>query len=138
LREKRISGDPLNESWSLAYTADWRSDRQAIALSPALQLHAECSSASIRRFIENLLPEGRALDIVASAQGVAKSNVYGLIRALGAETTGAFRFLPQGEDGTVEPAKVQCVKSRCGNWTSASANGNPVPWWNGMAKSGCR
>jgi serine/threonine-protein kinase HipA len=48
---------------------------------------------------KNLLPEGRALDIVAASQGVAKTNVYGLIQALGAETTGAFRFLPHGEDG---------------------------------------
>ncbi|WP_426340355.1 HipA domain-containing protein [Pseudoduganella sp. S-14] len=101
-----IGYDPLNEAWSLRYTDEWSQDRQAFALSPALPLHAECSSASIRRFIENLLPEGRALDIVASAQGVAKSNVYGLIRALGAETTGAFRFLPYGEDGSTEPARI--------------------------------
>jgi len=100
-----IGYEPLNEAWSLRYTDDWLQNRQAFALSPALPLGTECSSASIRRFIENLLPEGRALDIVASAQGVAKSNVYGLIRALGAETTGAFRFLPHGEDGSTEPAR---------------------------------
>lgn len=56
----------------------------------------------MRRFIENLLPEGRALDIAASANGVAKTNVYGLIHELGAETTGAFRFLPDGVDGAIE------------------------------------
>lgn len=102
-----IAYDPLNESWTLRYTAEWQTDRKGFALSPALPLGADCSSASIRRFIENLLPEGRALDIVASTQGVAKSNVYGLIRALGSETTGAFRFLPFGEDGTAEPAQTR-------------------------------
>lgn len=102
-----IDYDPLNEAWSLRYTAAWQADSQAFALSPSLPLHADCSSSSIRRFIENLLPEGRALDIVASTQGVAKSNVYGLIRALGAETTGAFRFLPFGEDGATEPAPTK-------------------------------
>lgn len=101
-----ISYEPLNESWSLRYADEWSADRQAFALSPALPLDGESTSASIRRFIENLLPEGRALDIVASAQGVAKSNVYGLIRALGAETTGAFRFLPHGEDGSAEPERI--------------------------------
>ncbi|WP_426336682.1 HipA domain-containing protein [Pseudoduganella sp. R-31] len=102
-----IGYEPLNEAWSLRYTDEWREDLQAFALSPAIPLNTECSSAPIRRFIENLLPEGRALDIVASAQGVAKSNVYGLIRALGTETTGAFRFLPHGEDGSTEPARIR-------------------------------
>ncbi len=110
LHKRRVADigyDPLNESWTLRYTAEWQADRKGFALSPALPLGADCSSASIRRFIENLLPEGRALDIVASTQGVAKSNVYGLIRALGAETTGAFRFLPFGEDGTAEPVQTR-------------------------------
>jgi len=101
-----IGYSPLDESWSLNYTDNWKADQQAFALSPALPINSVCSSASIRRFIENLLPEGRALDIVASAQGIAKSNVYGLIRALGAETTGAFRFLPYAADGTAEPSSA--------------------------------
>lgn len=97
---------PLDDHWSLSYRPDWQNDPAAFPLSPALPLQAPPEgyrSASIRRFLENLLPEGRALDIVASTQGVVKSNVYGLIQALGAETTGAFRFLPHGEDGAQEP-----------------------------------
>jgi serine/threonine-protein kinase HipA len=93
---------PLEDRWSLNYSAAWQADGTAFPLSPALPLQAPLEgyrSASIRRFLENLLPEGRALDIVASNRGVVKSNVYGLIQALGAETTGAFRFLPQGENG---------------------------------------
>ena len=46
----------------------------------------------MRRFLENLLPEGRALDIVASTYQVAKNNLYGLIRELGQETSGALAF----------------------------------------------
>lgn len=98
-----ITHVPLDDAWELRYTESWQVNEDAFALSPALPLKAPprgYPSASIRRFIENLLPEGRALDIVAASQGVAKTNVYGLIQALGAETTGAFRFLPQGEDGT--------------------------------------
>jgi serine/threonine-protein kinase HipA len=97
---------PLEDHWSLTYTAAWQSDSDAFPLAPALPLRAPPQgyrSASIRRFLENLLPEGRALDVVASRCGVVKSNVYGLIHALGAETTGAFRFLPRGEDGAREP-----------------------------------
>jgi serine/threonine-protein kinase HipA len=97
---------PLDDQWSLSYRPDWQNDPAAFPLSPALPLQAPPEgyrSASIRRFLENLLPEGRALGIVAATQGVVKSNVYGLIQALGAETTGAFRFLPHGEDGAQEP-----------------------------------
>lgn len=97
--------DSLSEDWSLTYSSQWRENPKAFGLSPALPLSArmeDCSSRSVRRFLENLLPEGRALDVAASAKGVAKTNIYGLVHALGAETTGAFRFLPAGLDGRQE------------------------------------
>jgi hypothetical protein len=49
-------------------------------------------SAPVKRFVENLLPEGRAFDITATTYRVSRSNIYALIRELGTETTGAFRF----------------------------------------------
>ncbi|HZX25647.1 MAG TPA: HipA domain-containing protein [Telluria sp.] len=94
---------PLDDAWSLQYAPGWRDNPAAFPLSPALPLHPPADgqrSASVRRFLENLLPEGRALDIVAASRGVAKTNVYGLIQALGSETTGAFRFLAPEQDGT--------------------------------------
>lgn len=102
-----ITHDPLDGDWTLAYSPDWKTDPQAWPLSPALPLQPPAGryhTASVRRFLENLLPEGRALDIVAANRGVAKSNVFGLIQALGTETTGALRFLPPGEDGSQDPA----------------------------------
>jgi serine/threonine-protein kinase HipA len=51
-------------------------------------------SSTVRRFLENLLPEGRALDIVSTTSQVSKNNIYGLIRALGQETSGALSFRP--------------------------------------------
>jgi serine/threonine-protein kinase HipA len=105
-----ITHVPLNDDWTLRYAGDWAAHDDSFALSPSLPLKTPPQgyrSTSIRRFLENLLPEGRALDIIAASQGVAKTNVYGLIQALGAETTGAFRFLPQGEDGTtLQPERV--------------------------------
>lgn len=41
---------------------------------------------------ENLLPEGRALEIAATTHQVARNNLYGLIRVLGQETSGALSF----------------------------------------------
>ena len=102
----QIGHTPLDDAWTLDYTPQWQAAADAFALSPALPLQPPAGgyrSASVRRFLENLLPEGRALDIVASNRGVAKSNIYGLIQALGSETTGAFRFLHPGITAPPEP-----------------------------------
>ena len=96
--------EALADEWRLDYSPAWRENPTAFGLSPALPLRGPggaSTSRSVRRFIENLLPEGRALDIAASAKGVAKTNIYGLIHELGSETTGAFRFLPAGMDGAL-------------------------------------
>ncbi|CAN5915945.1 hypothetical protein BH11PSE8_BH11PSE8_22700 [soil metagenome] len=59
----------------------------------------------MKRFVENLLPEGRALDISATTYRVSKSNIYALIGALGTESTGAFRFWRSDEVPPVVTAK---------------------------------
>jgi serine/threonine-protein kinase HipA len=92
--------EPMNDLWSLDYNVDWVNTPQAFPLSPALRFEPPASgyaTGAVKRFVENLLPEGRALDIIASTYRVSKSNVFALINALGAETTGAFRFWRTGE-----------------------------------------
>jgi serine/threonine-protein kinase HipA len=84
-----------NDRWSLDYDADWVAMPEAFPLSPALPLEPPAdgyAAGAVKRFVENLLPEGRALDITATTYRVSKSNIYALISALGTETTGAFRF----------------------------------------------
>lgn len=89
------------DTFSFSYDAGWLARKQAYALAPAFPLHGETDPVGpvghIRRFLENLLPEGRALDIVVRAEHVTRSNIYGIIRAIGRETTGALCFLPEGE-----------------------------------------
>jgi serine/threonine-protein kinase HipA len=92
--------EPMNDLWSLDYNVDWVNTPQAFPLSPPLRFEPPASgyaTGAVKRFVENLLPEGRALDIIASTYRVSKSNVFALINALGAETTGAFRFWRTGE-----------------------------------------
>jgi serine/threonine-protein kinase HipA len=91
----RIGHDPLADAWTLDYAQGWLDDPNAYPLSPALPLKPPgqaYDSRSIKRFIEHLLPEGRALDVAVASNGLARSNVFGLIRALGAETAGVLRF----------------------------------------------
>ncbi|WP_310389960.1 HipA domain-containing protein [Roseateles sp.] len=104
-----LSVDALNDRWSLDYDADWVAAPGAFPLSPALPFQPSAegyAAGAVKRFVENLLPEGRALDIAATTYRVSKSNIYALISALGTETTGAFRFWRSDE---VPPAIVTNV-----------------------------
>lgn len=90
-----ITFQAKDDFWSLEYDANWVASPNALPLSPALPLFSATNtyaSGTIKRFVENLLPEGRALDISASTYGVTKNNVFALIQQLGVETAGAFRF----------------------------------------------
>lgn len=90
-----IGHAPEADTWSLAYAGAWLELPSAFPLSPPLPLTPPgrgYDSRSIKRFIEHLLPEGHALDVAVASNGLAKSNVFGLIRALGSETAGMLRF----------------------------------------------
>jgi len=100
--------EALNDRWSLDYYADWVAAPGAFPLSPALPFQPSAAGyavGAVKRFVENLLPEGRALDITATTYRVSKSNIYALISALGTETTGAFRFWRSDEVPPVVAAK---------------------------------
>ncbi|MEO8152501.1 MAG: HipA domain-containing protein [Rhodoglobus sp.] len=106
-----LSYEPLSDRWSLSYERDWVADPRAFPLSPALPFEPPESGyavGALKRFVENLLPEGRALDITATTYHVSKSNIFGLINALGTETTGAFRFWPPNE----QPPSVAAAPPR--------------------------
>ncbi len=100
-----IEHEGRDDRWGLSYAGPWVAGGQSFPLSPALPLvrpPGDYASASIKRFIEHLLPEGRALDVAVAYNGLAKTNVFGLIWALGAETAGALRFT--GDAAAAEPA----------------------------------
>lgn len=108
---------PTTNRFAFAYADAWRKARGAFALGPQLPLKApdnpspDQHSAIVRQFFENLLPEGDALDHAAQAHGVSKSNLLGLIHALGRETAGAIR-LTAGDDVaplTEEPEQLREV-----------------------------
>lgn len=101
-----IEHEARDDTWALQYDTAWRARPDAYPLSPVLPLGAPGhASASVRRFIEHLLPEGRALDVAVAHNSLTRSNVFGLIRALGSETAGALRFsdADADSDATSEP-----------------------------------
>ena len=84
-----------DDLWSLEYAPSWVTTPNAFPLSPILCFvppNGGYAPGAIKRFIENLLPEGQALDISATTYRVSKNNIFALINALGIETAGAFQF----------------------------------------------
>ncbi|MFI4940202.1 MAG: HipA domain-containing protein [Burkholderiales bacterium] len=100
-----LEHDPDNNLFALSYAPSWHAQPLAYPLSPHLPLDpvegqsAEAHSAIVRQFFENLLPEGTALDDAAAANRLSKSNLVGLMLALGKETAGALR-IQLGRDAT--------------------------------------
>lgn len=91
-----IGYDSLEERFSFAYEQTWLAAANPYPVSPHFPLSGtDIASNTVRRFLENLLPEGRALDIVSTTHQVSKNNIFGLVRELGSETSGALSFLPE-------------------------------------------
>ncbi len=103
-----LSYDDTTGLFTFQYDPNWAGAGIAFPLSPALPFSrpegtsGQYHSTSVRRFFENLLPEGKALDDAVAAHRVSKANLYGLLFALGRESTGAISLLPEG----TEPAQV--------------------------------
>ncbi len=90
-----LAYESLEERFFFDYDPGWQSNDASYSISPHILMFGEpAASGTVRRFLENLLPEGRALDIVSTTHQVSKNNIYGLIRELGRETSGALTFLP--------------------------------------------
>ncbi|MDB5818766.1 MAG: phosphatidylinositol kinase [Rhizobacter sp.] len=133
-----VGFEPSDDRWTLQYEPEWVADRGSFPLSPALALKTPdggYAPGAVRRFIANLLPEGRALDITARTYGVSTSNVFGLINALGVETAGAFRFLPESDDAP--PARATASREvTLAELSDRLAQRNDIPFvvWDGRVR----
>lgn len=86
--------EPREDRYDFSYADDWRARRDAFPLSPHIGLNGQTPpTGTLQRFIGNLLPEGRALDVASIVYQISKDNIYGLIRMLGREPVGALSFL---------------------------------------------
>lgn len=65
---------------------------EGFELAPSLAFNTKSKSQSIKNFIENLLPEGAALDFLSTYYQISKSNPFAMIKTIGIETTGALTF----------------------------------------------
>ncbi len=131
-RIAELAWDPASDVFTLAYTQQWQ--KTGFALSPHLPLSGAIAPVAIRRFLENLLPEGEALDTVSQYTNIAKSNVLGLIRQLGKETAGALTFLPSGTTPqTLQPQMRELPDAELQARIDNRAN-QPFSVWDGRVR----
>ena len=74
----------------LNYDDNWK--EQGFELSPHLKFNSDINLTSVKKFISNLLPEGRGLEFISSFFQISKANQFALIEAIGTETAGAITF----------------------------------------------
>lgn len=86
----KIILEDKGERYGLEYVPSWL-DGGGFPVSPHLK-PGKCTSESVRRFLANLLPEGRWLEELSLSSHISRSNIFGLIAAIGTETTGALTF----------------------------------------------
>lgn len=86
-----------SSDFSLVYSSKWK--EEGFSISPMLPLSGEFTQKDVKNFILNLLPEGEGLDKLSQLCQISKANHFGLLRAIGKETSGALSF---GVDSSLE------------------------------------
>lgn len=82
--------------FTFVYDESWI--EKGFEISPHIPFDGKGDSRSIENYLRNLLPEGEAFDEMVQNTHLSKSNTFGLIAKLGAETSGALSFrVPDGE-----------------------------------------
>lgn len=92
----QVAIDGKEENYRFEYTDEWQ--KEGYGISPHLPLEGNIPSGAIKRFLENLLPEGKGLDDLSTFTYISKQNIFGLIQAMGFETSGALRFARENEE----------------------------------------
>lgn len=95
------------DRYELEYAPAWLGG-QGFPISPHLKPD-ECRSEQIKRFLSNLLPEGKWLEELSIDNQISKNNIFALVAAIGAETTGALTFQYAGEDKKDYPTEFRAV-----------------------------
>jgi len=70
------------------YSNYWQ--KNGYALSPYLPLSNNINNADVKRYLNNLLPEGSGLDELVTQFGISKNNTFALVRVLGQDLPSVF------------------------------------------------
>jgi len=85
-----------DENYCFKYDEVWI--KKGFAISPHLAFDATYSSSTIKRFLENLIPEGEGLEDIASFTHISKNNTFAIMHSIGYDTAGALFFGEETEN----------------------------------------
>lgn len=80
--------------FSFRYEEKWK--QVGFPISPHIPFDDSAPSRSIENYLRNLLPEGDSLRQLCESTTISRNNTFGLVRAMGAETSGALSFRDSG------------------------------------------
>lgn len=79
-----------SQNFTFSYAKQWQKD--GFEISPHIKFDAPTHSGTIKKFLDNLLPEGKALEVFSLFFQITKNNTLALTREIGNETSGALSF----------------------------------------------
>lgn len=92
--------DNIEETYKFEYSDEWKEN--GFAISPHIKLHEASKSGIVRRFLENLIPEGKGLEDITQFAYISKHNTFAIIKAIGYDTSGALMFgEPENKDEAI-------------------------------------
>lgn len=92
----KVGFDSDSDTYSFEYSVDWIFSEGSYPVSPVIGFESHAKSSTVKRFIDNLLPEGDGLDAIAQSSRISKSNTFALIRTVGQESTGGLILTSPG------------------------------------------
>lgn len=128
----RISHHGTGDQYDLEYASSWLNG-PGFPISPHLE-PKECKSERIKRFLSNLLPEGKWLEELSQDNQISKSNIFGLVALIGVETTGALTFKFDGGDREARQTEFRAVSSKELTERIAQRQGVSIAKWDGRAR----
>ena len=132
-----LAFESTEDRYEFTYDPSWPGVAQAFPLSPHIPLAGPpAASGVVARFLQNLLPEGRALDVASSLHHISKNNIFGLINLLGREPVGALSFLPEGGEAGQAAALAQRRLITDAELSERIRNRDSIPFpvWDGQIR----
>ncbi|MFA0622610.1 HipA domain-containing protein [Vibrio breoganii] len=116
----------------LHYSDNWI--KTGFPISPHLPLNREHTHNAASNYLRNLLPEGQALDDLTSNTTISKANTFGLIAAIGRETSGALSFYTKTPSETVTSFEEISESKLTAKLQLAQKGLEAISIWNGATR----
>ncbi len=85
-----ITLDDNTQNFNFSYNTSWIKD--GFEISPHIKFDKTSSNATIKKFLDNLLPEGKGLEVFSLFFQITKNNTLALTKEIGNETSGSLCF----------------------------------------------